>query len=71
MTDSATSRTPLEGDATRAYPRDMDTTETCPTCDGEGVVADRHSTTMVDQPPVPHPCPSCGGRGYVEASNPT
>ena len=72
MTDSATSRTPLEGDATRAYPRGMDTTETCPTCDGEGVLADHHAPVLVDQPiPSLRPCHTCGGKGYIEVVNPT
>ncbi len=72
MSDSATSRTPLEGDATRAYPRVMDATETCPNCDGEGIVADHHAPVLVDQPiPSTKPCPVCGGKGVVEVVNPT
>jgi DnaJ-class molecular chaperone len=42
--------------------------ETCPRCDGEGVIAGPHQGAMSDQTFTPQtPCPVCGGRGTVEA----
>lgn len=58
--------------ARRAYRgRVDDDTETCPRCDGEGLVAARGASVMVDQgedPPM-HPCPVCGGKGEVPATD--
>ena len=44
-----------------------DDDDTCPRCDGEGLVATRGASVMVDQgddPPM-GPCPVCGGKGTV------
>lgn len=52
----------------RAYRGPVDTNDdTCPRCDGEGLVASRGASVMVDQgddPPMA-PCPVCGGKGTV------
>lgn len=52
----------------RAYRGPMDSEdETCPRCDGEGLVATRGASVMIDQgddPPMA-PCPVCGGQGTV------
>lgn len=49
-----------------------DPDETCPFCDGEGLVAGRRAAVMIDQSPVPpaSPCPVCRGKGTVKASDP-
>lgn len=45
--------------------------ETCPRCDGEGVVAAPHGGAMSDQSfTEPKPCPVCTGKGTVEKSKP-
>jgi DnaJ-class molecular chaperone len=52
----------------RAYRGPMaDDDDTCPRCDGEGLVATRGASVMVDQgddPPM-GPCPVCRGKGTV------
>lgn len=45
--------------------------ETCPRCDGDGVVAAPRHGVMSDQTfASPKPCPICNGRGNVKKNKP-